>query len=182
MTDIVPIRRALISLSDKSGLETLAAGLAKPGSSWYRPAAPQPKLRELGHRGPRHQRTHRLPRDDGRAGQDASPQGPWRAARGARQCRACPGDGRARHRRDRPGRGQPLPVRGDRGEGRAARDEIIENIDIGGPSMVRSAAKNHAFVAIVTDPADYAECSTSSRGKAVPTSPSAASSRPRPMP
>jgi phosphoribosylaminoimidazolecarboxamide formyltransferase / IMP cyclohydrolase len=38
----------------------------------------------------------------------------------------------------------------------AARDEIIENIDIGGPSMVRSAAKNHAHVAIVTDPADYA--------------------------
>ncbi|MFA5970561.1 MAG: bifunctional phosphoribosylaminoimidazolecarboxamide formyltransferase/IMP cyclohydrolase [Sphingomonas sp.] len=38
----------------------------------------------------------------------------------------------------------------------AARDDVIENIDIGGPSMVRSAAKNHAFVAIVTDPADYA--------------------------
>jgi phosphoribosylaminoimidazolecarboxamide formyltransferase / IMP cyclohydrolase len=37
----------------------------------------------------------------------------------------------------------------------AARDEIIENIDIGGPSMVRSAAKNHAFVTIVTDPSDY---------------------------
>jgi phosphoribosylaminoimidazolecarboxamide formyltransferase/IMP cyclohydrolase len=37
----------------------------------------------------------------------------------------------------------------------AARDEIIENIDIGGPSMVRSAAKNHAYVAIVTDPGDY---------------------------
>lgn len=37
----------------------------------------------------------------------------------------------------------------------ASRDEIIENIDIGGPSMVRSAAKNHASVAIVTDPADY---------------------------
>ncbi len=39
----------------------------------------------------------------------------------------------------------------------ASRGEIIENIDIGGPSMVRSAAKNHAHVAIVTDPADYAE-------------------------
>ncbi len=38
----------------------------------------------------------------------------------------------------------------------AARDDIIENIDIGGPAMVRSAAKNHAHVAIVTDPADYA--------------------------
>jgi len=38
----------------------------------------------------------------------------------------------------------------------AERDEIIENIDIGGPSMVRSAAKNHAYVTILTDPADYA--------------------------
>jgi phosphoribosylaminoimidazolecarboxamide formyltransferase/IMP cyclohydrolase len=37
----------------------------------------------------------------------------------------------------------------------AERPEIIENIDIGGPSMVRSAAKNHEYVAIVTDPADY---------------------------
>jgi phosphoribosylaminoimidazolecarboxamide formyltransferase / IMP cyclohydrolase len=39
----------------------------------------------------------------------------------------------------------------------ADRPDIIENIDIGGPSMVRSAAKNHAHVAIVTDPSDYAE-------------------------
>ena len=37
----------------------------------------------------------------------------------------------------------------------AGRDEVIENIDIGGPAMVRSAAKNHAHVAVVTDPADY---------------------------
>ena len=36
-------------------------------------------------------------------------------------------------------------------------DDIIENIDIGGPSMVRSAAKNHKDVLIVTDPADYDE-------------------------
>jgi phosphoribosylaminoimidazolecarboxamide formyltransferase/IMP cyclohydrolase len=35
-------------------------------------------------------------------------------------------------------------------------EDAIENIDIGGPAMVRAAAKNHAFVAIVTDPADYA--------------------------
>jgi phosphoribosylaminoimidazolecarboxamide formyltransferase/IMP cyclohydrolase len=33
--------------------------------------------------------------------------------------------------------------------------EAIENIDIGGPAMVRSAAKNHEHVAVVTDPADY---------------------------
>jgi phosphoribosylaminoimidazolecarboxamide formyltransferase/IMP cyclohydrolase len=42
----------------------------------------------------------------------------------------------------------------------AERDEIIENIDIGGPSMVRSAAKNHGFVAICVDPADYAALSS----------------------
>ena len=34
-------------------------------------------------------------------------------------------------------------------------DEIIENIDIGGPAMVRSAAKNHASVLILTDAKDY---------------------------
>lgn len=37
----------------------------------------------------------------------------------------------------------------------AGRQEVIENIDIGGPSMVRSAAKNHDHVTIVTDPKDY---------------------------
>jgi phosphoribosylaminoimidazolecarboxamide formyltransferase/IMP cyclohydrolase len=35
-------------------------------------------------------------------------------------------------------------------------DDAIENIDIGGPSMVRSASKNHRFVTVVTDPAQYA--------------------------
>lgn len=34
-------------------------------------------------------------------------------------------------------------------------EDAIENIDIGGPTMVRSTAKNHAFVTIVVDPADY---------------------------
>jgi phosphoribosylaminoimidazolecarboxamide formyltransferase/IMP cyclohydrolase len=34
-------------------------------------------------------------------------------------------------------------------------DEAIENIDVGGPAMVRSAAKNHKYVTVVTDPGDY---------------------------
>ncbi len=38
---------------------------------------------------------------------------------------------------------------------RSTHEHIVENIDIGGPSMVRSAAKNHARVTIVCDPADY---------------------------
>ena len=39
----------------------------------------------------------------------------------------------------------------------ASREIAIENIDIGGPAMVRSAAKNHRDVLVVVDPADYAE-------------------------
>ena len=38
----------------------------------------------------------------------------------------------------------------------ATHDDIVEMIDIGGPSMIRSAAKNHADVGVVVDPADYA--------------------------
>ncbi len=34
-------------------------------------------------------------------------------------------------------------------------DECIENIDIGGPALIRAAAKNHAFVTVIVDPADY---------------------------
>jgi len=36
-------------------------------------------------------------------------------------------------------------------------DEAIEQIDIGGPSMLRSAAKNYRSVTVVTDPEDYAD-------------------------
>mgnify|MGYP001795703028 CR=1 FL=1 len=39
--------------------------------------------------------------------------------------------------------------------GGAGYDDCIENLDIGGPAMIRAAAKNHAFVTVVTDVADY---------------------------
>ena len=42
-------------------------------------------------------------------------------------------------------------ARGDASDG-----EIVENIDIGGPTMIRAAAKNSAFAAVLVDPADYA--------------------------
>jgi phosphoribosylaminoimidazolecarboxamide formyltransferase/IMP cyclohydrolase len=38
----------------------------------------------------------------------------------------------------------------------ASFDEVVEQIDIGGPALVRAAAKNHAHVAVVVDPSDYA--------------------------
>jgi phosphoribosylaminoimidazolecarboxamide formyltransferase/IMP cyclohydrolase len=34
-------------------------------------------------------------------------------------------------------------------------EEAIENIDIGGPSLIRASAKNHKHVTVVVDPADY---------------------------
>jgi phosphoribosylaminoimidazolecarboxamide formyltransferase / IMP cyclohydrolase len=46
----------------------------------------------------------------------------------------------------------------------ASQEECIEQIDIGGPSMVRASAKNHASVAIVTDPAEYGSVLVAVRG------------------
>ncbi len=54
-------------------------------------------------------------------------------------------------------------------EATVARDaphaEIVENIDIGGPSMIRSAAKNHDRVTVVVDPADYDEVAAAITGE-----------------
>jgi len=47
-------------------------------------------------------------------------------------------------------------------------DDAIENIDIGGPAMVRAAAKNHAAVSIVTNPADYKRVLAAVQGPGVP--------------
>src|SRR4029079_5553395 len=47
---------------------------------------------------------------------------------------------------------------------RVSQEECIEQIDIGGPSMVRGAAKNHASVAIVTNPAEYGSVLVAVRG------------------
>jgi phosphoribosylaminoimidazolecarboxamide formyltransferase/IMP cyclohydrolase len=41
--------------------------------------------------------------------------------------------------------------------GDASEQEVIENIDIGGPTMIRAAAKNQAFAAVVVDPEDYGD-------------------------
>jgi phosphoribosylaminoimidazolecarboxamide formyltransferase/IMP cyclohydrolase len=154
MTDLVPVKRALISLSDKTGLDALAAGLARHGVEIVSTGGTAAKLREKG----------AAPRD-------------------ISELTGFPEmmDGRVKTLHPKV-HGGLLGVR-DNPEHVAAmeehaiapidlvvvnlypflntvmsgaeRDTIIENIDIGGPSMVRSAAKNHAHVAIVTDPADY---------------------------
>lgn len=154
MTDLVPVRRALISLSDKTGLEELASGLARHGVEIVSTGGTAAKLRAAG--------------ADVRDISDLT---------GFPEMM----DGRVKTLHPKV-HGGLLGVR-DNPEHAAAmeeheiapidlvvvnlypflstvmsgadRDTVIENIDIGGPSMVRSAAKNHAHVAIVTDPADY---------------------------
>ena len=156
MTDLVPIRRALISLSDKSGLDELAAGLARHEVELVSTGGTAAKLRE--------------DRFDVREISELT---------GFPEMM----DGRVKTLHPKV-HGGLLGVRGNT-EHEAAmtehgiapidlvvvnlypflqtlmsgadRDTIIENIDIGGPAMVRSAAKNHASVAVVTDPEDYAE-------------------------
>jgi phosphoribosylaminoimidazolecarboxamide formyltransferase/IMP cyclohydrolase len=50
-------------------------------------------------------------------------------------------------------------------------DDCVENIDIGGPAMLRAAAKNHAAVTVVVDPADYGRVVEAMRGNGRATTP-----------
>ncbi len=155
MTDLVPVRRALLSVSDKAGLADLAAALGRHGVELVSTGGTAKALRDAGHTvldvadltgfpemmdgrvKTLHPTVHGgilAVRDDAAhvAAMDAHSIG-----------------------------GIDLvvvnlyPFAATVAKG-APREEIIENIDIGGPAMVRSAAKNHAFVGIVTEPEDYA--------------------------
>lgn len=154
MTSIVPTRRALLSLSDKDGLEALAAGLARHDAELVSTGGTAAALRAMGHEVRDVADLTGFPEMmDGRV-KTLHPM-VHGALLGVRDnethAAAMKAHGIA-----------PIdlvivnlyPFEATVASG-AGRDAIIENIDIGGPSMVRSAAKNHAFVAIVTDPADY---------------------------
>ena len=142
MTDLVPVRRALISLSDKSGLDGLAAALASRGVELVSTGGTASKLRESG------------------AGvRDVSDLTGFPEMMDGRVKTLHPKvHGGLLGVRDNPEHAAAMDEHGIapidlvvvnlypfeatlmRGAGR---DEIIENIDIGGPSMVSSAAKNH---------------------------------------
>ncbi len=155
MTDLVPVRRALISLSDKGGLEELAAGLGRHGVEIVSTGGTATKLRE-----------------NGAEVRDISELTGFPEMMDGRVKTLHPKvHGGLLGVRDNPEHAAAMKQHGiapidlvvvnlypflNTVMSGADRDTIIENIDIGGPSMVRSAAKNHAHVAIVTDPADYA--------------------------
>ncbi|HVU29285.1 MAG TPA: bifunctional phosphoribosylaminoimidazolecarboxamide formyltransferase/IMP cyclohydrolase [Sphingomicrobium sp.] len=156
MTDLVPVRRALISLSDKSGLDELAQGLARHRVEIVSTGGTAARLRESGADVTEISELTGFPEMmDGRV-KTLHPKV----------------HGGLLGVRDNPRHAAAMEEHGiapidlvvvnlypflDTLVSGADRDTIIENIDIGGPSMVRSAAKNHAHVAIVTDPADYLE-------------------------
>jgi len=154
MTAIVPIRRALISLSDKTGVEDLVTALSGAGVELVSTGGTAARIRELGASVRDISDLTGFPEMmDGRV-KTLHPKvhGGLLAVRDNDEHVAA---------MEEHGIGaidlvvvNLYPFEATVAKG-APRDEIIENIDIGGPSMVRSAAKNHDHVAIVTDPADY---------------------------
>jgi phosphoribosylaminoimidazolecarboxamide formyltransferase/IMP cyclohydrolase len=154
MTSIVPIRRALLSLSDKDGLEALAAALVEHGVELVSTGGTAAALRALGHEVRDVAELTGFPEMmDGRV-KTLHPM----VHGGLLAVRDNPAHAAAM---DEHGIGaidlvvvNLYPFEATVASG-ADRATVIENIDIGGPSMVRSAAKNHAFVACVTDPGDY---------------------------
>ncbi len=154
MPDIVPIKRALLSVFDKSGMEDFAKELARLGVELISTGG-----------------TSKLIAGTGVAVRDISDLTGFPEMM----------DGRVKTLHPKV-HGGLLAVR-DNAEHKAAMDrhgigaidlvvanlypfeatiakgssyeETIENIDIGGPAMIRSAAKNHAYVSVVVDPNDY---------------------------
>lgn len=152
--DIVPVRRALVSVSDKTGIVEFCTFLNSKGVELLSTGGTAKKLREAG-----------------LEVQDVSDY------TGAAECL----DGRVKTLHPKV-HGGLLAVRGNEEHERqmeeqgmkpidmtilnlypfeatvakgAGFEQCIENIDIGGPSMLRSTAKNHAFTAIVTSPEQY---------------------------
>jgi phosphoribosylaminoimidazolecarboxamide formyltransferase/IMP cyclohydrolase len=154
MTSDRPIRRALISVSDKSGLDTLAKFLASKGVALLSTGGSAEAIRKLGlavtdvsaHTGfpeimdgrvkTLHPKVHGgiLSRRDLKTHTDAQ-QTHGIADIDLVVVNLYPFEATV-------AAGKPW-------------DDCIENIDIGGPALIRAAAKNHDFVTVVVDPADY---------------------------
>jgi phosphoribosylaminoimidazolecarboxamide formyltransferase/IMP cyclohydrolase len=154
MTDIVPIRRALISVSDKTGLVAFAQALVAHGAELLSTGGSARTLREAGVAVTEVSEHTGFPEIlEGRV-KTLVPQihGGILARRDS-----------ATHLREMFEHGiKPIdlvvsnlyPFEATVAAG-AAFAAVVENIDIGGPALTRAAAKNHAFVCIVTDPGQY---------------------------
>ncbi|MEO1474395.1 MAG: bifunctional phosphoribosylaminoimidazolecarboxamide formyltransferase/IMP cyclohydrolase, partial [Pseudomonadota bacterium] len=154
MADKYPARRALISVSDKTGLVELAEGLAGHGIALLSTGG-----------------TAGLLRDAGLAVTEVSDVTGFPEIMDGRVKTLHPKvHGALLAVRDDPAHREAMDTHGIEGidilianlypfeatiaEG-AEYGEAVEQIDIGGPAMIRAAAKNHAYVSVVVDPEDY---------------------------
>ncbi len=150
----VPIRRALLSVSDKSGLLELARGLEAHNVALISTGGTARTLRDAGLRVTDVSDVTGFPEImDGRV-KTLHPK-----IHGALLGRRGTDDDVMRHH-DIEGIDLLVvnlyPFEKTIASSDCTMDEAIENIDIGGPAMLRAAAKNHAHVAAMVDPADYA--------------------------
>ncbi|MET0182444.1 MAG: bifunctional phosphoribosylaminoimidazolecarboxamide formyltransferase/IMP cyclohydrolase [Caulobacterales bacterium] len=156
MTDILPIKRALISVSDKTGLEGHAKALAALGAALISTGGTSAALKKAG-----------------LDVKDVSDLTGFPEMMDGRVKTLHPNvHGGLLALRDDPSHADAMKAHNIQGidvlyvnlypfeatvaKG-AAFDECIENIDIGGPAMIRAAAKNHGFVAVATDTDDIEE-------------------------
>lgn len=157
MTDLVPIRRALISVSDKAGLIDLARALHAAGAELVSTGGTSAAIAAAGIPVTPIEKVTGFPEImDGRVKtlHPAVHGGLLAVRTNAEHVAAMNTHGI-----------RPIdlvcvnlyPFERTVAKAGVTREEAIENIDIGGPSMIRSAAKNHESVAVLTDPAQYAE-------------------------
>jgi len=156
MTTIVPIRRALISVSDKTGLVPFARALAGHGVEILSTGGSAKALRDAG-----------VPV------KDVSDHTGFPEIMDGRVKTLVPQiHGGILGRRDVPEHMEQMrthniapidlvavnlyPFEATVAKG-APYEDCVENIDIGGPALIRAAAKNHDFVTVLTDPDQYAE-------------------------
>ncbi len=152
--DILPIRRALISVSDKTGLPDLARFLAERGVEILSTGGTARLLAEAG---------LTVIEVGGLTGYGEFLDGRVKTLHPAVHAGLLARRDTERHLEDLETRRiAPIdllvvnlyPFEETREEG-ADFETCLERIDIGGPAMIRAAAKNHAFVTVVVDPADY---------------------------
>ncbi len=164
MADVVPVRRALLSVSDKQGLIELARVLADRGVHLLASGGTRTALAEAGLEvtevadytgqpeilGGRVKTLHPKIHGGILARRDV-PERPRRPRRPRASSRSTWSSSTS------------IPFEATIARPGVTFEEAIENIDIGGPSLIRGAAKNHAHVAVLTDPDQYADADRPAR-------------------
>jgi len=154
--DVVPITRALISVSDKAGIVELCTYLASKNVELLSTGGTAKKLRDAG--------LNCIDVSD-YTGSPECLDGRVKTLHPKVHGGLLGVRGNAQHEKDMEENGigkidmtilNLYPFEATVAKG-AAFEQCIENIDIGGPSMLRSTAKNHAFTTIVTSPDQYDE-------------------------